>query len=276
MRSFLQQELFALTGFETQYQELIRQASVNIGSKDAATAQQIQADEKALARRKANVLAALRETGPHSLLKEELDAITNAELELKRSIERFNALRQKTPVVPVSTDDLRSTFQRTFESLAADSYEFADALRKLVDGFWVYLVQLCDGGHLLPRAKVILALDRLLPDMARVPGMAELLRREIDIDLFDPPQRARIRPQVVELRGKGVTERAIVEMIPEKPTLAAVQDSMALHREMVAKGLSSPYVIIHDPPEGYSKLRRHKHPSYRFKPLEGHIPPPVG
>ena len=275
IRDFLERELFGLTAFEDQYRELVRQASSNVESSDAAAARQIEAEEKVVAREKSNIMATIRETGPYPLLKDQLDTISRRESELKKERDKLERLRKIVPMVPQSTDELRAVFRRTFESLTADSYEFADAFRKLFDGFWVYLVRLCDGGNLLPRAKIVLTLDRLVPDMARVPGMAELLRREVTIDLFEPPQRERIRKQVVEYRDKAFTEKEIVHLIEENPTVTAIQESMALHRKMTAMGLSSPYILAEEPPVDYTKLRRHKHESYRFQPLEGYVRPPL-
>ena len=209
------------------------------------------------------------------MLKEELDSITQRESEVKHARQKLEAARRKVAVVPDSPRNLRAIFQTTFDALAMDSYEFADALRKIIRQFSVYLVRLCDGGHLMPRAKLVLALDGLVPDMARVPGMAEFLRREITIDLFEPPQRERIRKQVVEFRGQEIKEHEIAERIAEKPTITTVQTSMALHRMMLKMGLKSPYLLLTEPPEEYRKLRRHKHLLYQFTPAEGYQRPPL-
>jgi hypothetical protein len=66
--------------------------------------------------------------------------------------------------------------------------------------------------------------------MARVPGMPELLKRTVTIDLFEPTQTERIREEVVKLRGEGVAEEQITRLIEEHPTKTAVQDAMTLHR----------------------------------------------
>jgi hypothetical protein len=41
---------------------------------------------------------------------------------------------------------------------------------------------------------------------------------------------------------------------------------------MRALGLDSPYVFVAEPPEGYTKLRRHRNRKYRFEPLAGYEP----
>jgi len=38
-------------------------------------------------------------------------------------------------------------------------------------------------------------------------------------------------------------------------------------------GLTSPYVLVTEPPEDYPKLRRHRNPKYSFRPREGYVRP---
>ena len=67
-------------------------------------------------------------------------------------------------------------FEEKFRDLAQDSPEFGDLLRQIVPEFHVYLVRLCDGGHLLPRARVRLNLAGIVPDAearARARGAAD-------------------------------------------------------------------------------------------------------
>jgi hypothetical protein len=97
----------------------------------------------------------------------------------------------------------------------------------------------------------------------------------VTIDLFEPTQPERIREQVVKLRSEGVTEEQITQLIEEHPTKTAVQNAMALHREMVKRGLTSPYVLVTEPPTDCTKLRRYKHPLYKFMPLESYQRPPL-
>jgi site-specific DNA recombinase len=42
---------------------------------------------------------------------------------------------------------------------------------------------------------------------------------------------------------------------------------------MRSLGLSSPYVTVLEPPEDYTKLRRHKNSKCRFEPLAGYQRP---
>jgi hypothetical protein len=170
--------------------------------------------------------------------------------------------------------DLRSSLEKSFEELALESFDFGDLMQQLVPEFHVYSVRLCDGGHLLPRARVKLDLAGSVPDAEHVPALKNLLTRVITVDLFDrPPQRERIRDEAVRLVAKGLKSVEISRTIEERPKPAAVDRSLALDRMMNELGLKSPYVLVAEPPDDYPKLRRHRNPKYRFEPKEGYERP---
>lgn len=137
----------------------------------------------------------------------------------------------------------------------------------------MHLVRLCDGGHLLPRGTITLALHGITPDAREVPGLGALLTRKVTFDLFEPPQRERIREESVRLTALKHKQRDIAQQLPEKATQAAVQKALVLDRTMNSLGLSTPYVLVQEPSEDYRKLRRHKNAKYRFEPLDGYQRP---
>jgi hypothetical protein len=175
--------------------------------------------------------------------------------------------------VPESVAELRQLLESKFKQLATDAPEFGDLVRPLVPEFWVYLVRLCDGGHLLPRAKVRLALDGITPDARHVPGLEPLLSREVTLDLFEPPQRERIRAEAVRLAAQGLEQRVIARRLSESATQAAVSQALALDRLMCEQGLATSYVLVTEPPTDYARLRRHRNPKYRFEPVAGYQRP---
>jgi site-specific DNA recombinase len=181
--------------------------------------------------------------------------------------------RQRDLHLPASPTALRSLLEEEFRRLAVESPAFAKLMRELVPEIYVYAARLCDGGHLLPRAKVKLNLAGAFPDVNLVPGLENLLTSEFTLDLFEPPQRERIRKEAVQFAAKRLSHKAIAQKIEEHPTSTAVQNALALHRKMAELGLDSPYVPQLEPPADYPKLRRHKHPRYQFPPLDGYERP---
>jgi hypothetical protein len=270
--SAITEELYKLRGFDAQFAGMVQAAHAS-GSDDRAKHwRALLGREEAQKREKANLMDAIVQFGPRPMLHDKLRELEAVEKELARERQRLEAIQQRKLILPQSVDTLRQLLEGKFQQLASNSPEFGDLMRQLIPNFYVYLVRMVDGGHLLPRAKVTLALGGIMPDVHHVPELEGLLRREVTIDLFEPVQRERIRKEVVHL-ATTATQRQIITQLPEKATLPAIQRAMAVDRKMRDLGLVSPYLAVLDPPEDYGKLRRHKNPKYRFEPLAGYQPP---
>jgi hypothetical protein len=151
----------------------------------------------------------------------------------------------------------------------ADSpYEFGRIMRRLTPKIFILPFRLCDGGKLVPRAKFTLSVAALLEPDHRLDGLDAVLRRELVVDLFNPPQREKHRKAVVELNGQDLTLKEAGRRVGITGT--AAQKAMALQRLMDAQGLVDPYLLVREPPADLTKLRRHLHPRYRFEPLDGY------
>ena len=266
-------ELYGLSGFDEQYREIVQRARLEVGGGLAGRRNQLRHDEESLDIRKSRVKEVIDELGMQPLLNEMLEGIKAEEIRIAAERRQLDQSEDRTPVLPDSCADLRAMFETSQRQLAKDSPEFGELMRCLVPDFHVYLVRLCDGGHLLPRARVRLALDGIIPDARLVPPLAPLLTRTVTIELFEPPQRERIREQAVQLAADGLGPKAIAKRISERPTATAVQNALALQRQMEELALVSPYVTVLEPPEDYPKLRRHKNRKYGFTRLDGYQPP---
>jgi hypothetical protein len=90
------------------------------------------------------------------------------------------------------------------------------------------------------------------------------------VDLFDPPQRVAHRAEVMRLTqsSEPLTERQIGQRLGI--TQPAVQSAKKLDRVMQQQGLTDPYVLLQNPPQDYSKLRRYHHKRYEHAPLDGY------
>jgi hypothetical protein len=266
-------ELYRLDGFDAQFRDLVLGARREGGSQLSQRWEKVKRGEEALARQKDNLLAALAEYGPRAMLAQKLMEVEADERELARERRELEGVRARDLHLPDSVAEHPGMLEQRFGALASDSAEFGDLLRQLVPEFQVHLVRLCDGGHLLPRARVRLALDGIVPDSLHVSGLGELLSHELTLDLFVPPQRERIREEAVRLTAEGLQQRQVAALLPEQPMLMAVQKALALDRRMREFGLASPYVPVTEPPADYPKLRRHRHPKYQFAQREGYQRP---
>ena len=269
-------ELHKCDGFDQQFAELVKASHQQRCGGSPERWRRLQRDEEALAREKANLTAAILKFGARQILEEKLIELETKESELRRERCYLESLRARELVLPASVSELRQLFETEFANLAIESPECGMLLQQLVPGFYVYLVRLCDGGHLLPRAQLTLNLAGHIADAQHVPELCDFATKVVTIDLFErPPQRERIRNDVVRLAASGVPQRAIARRLQETPKLPAVQKALALDAKMRELGLESPYVMVTAPPDDYRKLRRHKNPKYRFEPADGYQPPPL-
>jgi site-specific DNA recombinase len=267
-------ELYRHDAFDEQLRELVDAAQHEDPASIAQRMQQLKEDEESLDREKTNFKNAIAKFGADDMFEERLRKIRTDEFELGRKRQELLRSAHRKLIIPKSVTELRYVFEEEFRKFAIDSPEFGMLMRQLVPDFYVYLVRLCDGGHLLPRAKVRLTLDGITPDARHVPVISDLLTRELTLDLFLPPQRERIREEAVRLASE-FTHREIAQRISEKPTATAVQNALALDQLMKARGLDTPYELVLTPPDDYPKQRRHKNSKYKFTPIEGYTPPPL-
>ncbi|OWK41230.1 hypothetical protein FRUB_04593 [Fimbriiglobus ruber] len=143
---------------------------------------------------------------------------------------------------PVPVPDLPPVAELKARARAAvggmdfDDPELSRVLNRLIPRLELLPYRLLGGGSLVLRARVTVDLASLLPG-----GLEGVVRRELFVDLFDPPQRAAFRERVVALRASGATERDAARQLGL--TLTAAQRAMDLHRQMAAAGISDPYVL---------------------------------
>lgn len=266
----ISRELYALPEFDQQFVELVRLAHGQRSGAQDARLQKLRSDEANLDREIENFKIMIAKCGPSELLVSHHDELQQIQKSLKFERQNLGRIEHRELILPGSIVELRQMLECKFQELAIESAEFGDLMRRLVPEFYVYLVRLIDGGHPHPRAKVKLDLGAIVPDIQHAPGLSTLLTRELTLDLFDPPQRAVIREEAVRLAGMGLHQREIGRRIDGEPPQAVVQKALALHRRMKELGLDCPFVMLHEPPPDYPKLRKHQHPGYSFCCLDGY------
>ncbi len=269
----IQHELHQLDGFDAQFAELVRQAGGEVSGDLEQRWRDLRSKETEWTRVVENLMAAVRQFGPRPMLNEQLDDIEHQEKSLARQRHLLELSGSEQLEIPKSIGELRTLFEEQFQQLAVESTEFADWFGLVVPDIFVYMVRLCDGGHPVPRARVTLNLAGIAPSALHVPSLGRILTRDLTLDLFDPPQRERIRSEAVRLQESGLNQREVASAIEEKPTATAVQRSLALNGKMTRLGITSPYVPVIEPPVDYTKLRRHRNSRYSFQPLEGYERP---
>jgi hypothetical protein len=268
-------ELYKLDGFEAQFQQMVADAGGKADDTVGPRLDALRRDESALATGRSNLKKAMMAYGQNDLITEQLNELKVEDARIAKEHREIDGLLKcRELVLPKSLNELRTSLERELKALALDSYEAVPLLNKLVPEFHLYLVRLCDGRELYPRARAVLDLGVLIPDAVRIPGLPELLRRIVTIDLFEPPQRERVRADAVRLNDGKRSHAQIADLIPEKPTTTAVYRALKLQRTMLEQGLTNPFVLVEKPEDGDS-LSRHKNPRYVFEPVSGYQRPPL-
>ena len=238
---------------------------------------QLERDEAKLRQERDNLVAGIAAYGPKPEFQQAIQALDERQKLLAAERSSLERLRARQLILPASPADLREKFVEQWHRLSVESPEFGDILRRLVPKMHIYLVRLCDGGHLLPRALIEMNLGGDFPDVEIAPDLHHLLTKRCTLDLFEPPLRERIRPRVVQLTADdpNLTLAQIAERLPEKPSEPVVGQALRLHARMQELGLSSPYALVTEPPADMTKIRRYKHPRYRFEPIQDYERPPL-
>lgn len=256
----------ALPDFDPAFVELVRQQSSLLEDSRHTEIQELERKLLKNDRELDNLFASLKDLGGSPRLNEEIKSM---EAEKKRTEYKLQELRSlpTTAIVLPSAKEIILLGRQAFQELAHESHEFAKLMKKLIPTIIVKPVRCIDQANVHLRANFELSLAKLIPDRRVMDAVEPLLRRELVVDLFDPPQRVAYRQQVVPMRAAGMTERAVAKQLGL--TVTATQRAAELNRLMVSLGIIDPYVLVTEPDPRNTKLRRHLHPRYRFEPLPG-------
>ena len=166
---------------------------------------------------------------------------------------------------PPTMAEIKIKVAEAFANIARTSPEFNRLMHVLVPKLEVVPYLLCGKGEPVARLHFTLEAASLYADFDGLANLGGPLRKELIVDLFDPPQRVAYREEVMRLRAAGFTKMEIVERTGITHT--AVQAAVSFDASLKKAGLTDPYLQINEPPDHFHKMRRHLHPRYRFNPL---------
>ncbi|MBX7165911.1 MAG: recombinase family protein [Pirellulales bacterium] len=210
----------------------------------------------------ANVTEAIATMGMSQSLRDKLFALEAERADVQSRLRDTEVPR---PAIQLDAGEIRRLARQSMTSLAAESWEFARLMRKLISRIVVYPMGLYDHSTLGLRAEFALELGDFAASGGNLPEVQAELRRQIVVELFERPQRVALRQQVVDLRASGMRQQDVAATLGI--TATAAQHAAALDRGMKILGLDDPYVLLTVPPTNSRRLRRHLHPRYRFDPL---------
>ena len=268
------QKIRELPDFDREFLAVLRQSLEEETSRSQSRRKELDRQRDAVQRQIVRVTEAIADIGNSPSLKDKLKVLEvqleEVELAMTELLER-----QDDQIELPSMDDIRKAAEELFTTFVPEDQEAARLLRRLITTMVVMPVRLCDNGAVVARVRLTLNLAALSSSGHTAAELGEAMTCELTVDLFDDPQRAAYRERVVSLQAEGLTHRQIAEQL--KLTLPAVQRAINLDRKMKELGITDPYIPVLEPPPDCTKLRRHRHPRYRFEPLtdESTTPPPA-
>ncbi|MDB5336470.1 MAG: Recombinase [Planctomycetaceae bacterium] len=193
---------------------------------------------------------------------------------LQTQIDELNyqiGLTEKAPnenlAVPTQ-DEVVALLEEIFSQTLADDQDAIRLLRRLIPRMYLLPYRCCDDKGVECRVHLTINLSPLLGVADGLPGVDQIVTRELIVDAFDPPQKVKYLEAVITQRSLGLTERQIAAAIGI--TQPAVQHTLKLARRMRELGTSEPYFpLLEVPTVGKSKFRRHLHVRFKFEPLDG-------
>jgi DNA invertase Pin-like site-specific DNA recombinase len=259
----MRREIAALPEFDPVLITMVEEECRNGTGDQGRLRGELAARQAALKRQLANLMVAIREAGHSPSLLQELTRLEREKSDVAEQLQGLARASKQVLRLP-TVAEVRALAEEAFGQLAQTSQEFGRLLRRLIPTIVVRPYRLRDGGHPVLRAHFALALAPLVPG-GLPPALHGALQRPLVVDLFDPPEREAFRRPVTELAANGLQQRDIAYELGI--SLAAVQHALALAKCLRQSGASDPYVALAEPPEDYKKLRRHRHPRYRFEPV---------
>ena len=261
----IEQEISSLKEFDKILLEEIKKELKNSKSNASQRQRKLQTQQDANTKQMKNIMAAIRDIGHSQSLLAELKTLESTKDQLTYELSSLLTTSADIPKMP-SMEEIKAMVLKNMQSLAKNSQEFGRLLRKLISRIVVLPFQHCDGGSPVLRAYFELNLANLLP---HIPGMESLsaeLRKTMVVDLFDPPQREVFRTEATALIALGKNQRETAKILGITST--AVQRAQALDKKIKELGITDPYIKLNEPPPENSKIKRHKHPRYKFNPVE--------
>jgi DNA invertase Pin-like site-specific DNA recombinase len=259
----IRREIIALPEFDLVLRAMVEEESRNGTGEQERLRGELVIRQAALERQLANLMGAIREAGHSPSLLQELARLEREKSDVAEQLQGLERASKQVLRLP-TVAEVKALAEEAFGQLALTSPECGRLLRRLIPTIVVKPYRLRDGGHPVLRAHFTLALTPLVPG-GLPPALQGALQRTLVVDLFDPPEREAYRERVMELAASGLKQRDIGYELGISQ--AAVQHALALAQGLRQSGASDPYVPLAEPPEDYKKLRRHRHPRYRFEPL---------
>jgi len=258
------QKLEELPEFDATLLEKLNQEAESMKSQSSTKLVAAEQELHVLMQRIGRLVDAISQTGLDDDLQAKLLDLKTQRFQLQQLVQTLKEVPGQAVTIPPMAS-LKQRVGDALQKLAGESPEFGQLMNRVITDLKVYPYRICDGNRIVMRAQFIF---NLVPFVGAsvVPGEAEaVLRHEMTVDLFEPPQRVQYRERVVYLQQSGVAIKEAARQLGI--TQVAAQNAIKLHRFMEEQGIRDPFVAMREPPADDTKMKRHLHPRYDFHSL---------
>lgn len=165
--------------------------------------------------------------------------------------------RPQAAILAPSASEVREKVSTALLAVMSHDQVAMRLLHALISKITVFPYRSIDGGHPVLRARFNLNLAAIDPRLENLTVPGHPWHVKLELDLFDPPKRRAIVRQVQQLQAAGLHRPQIARELGV--TLPVVQQAINLRKQLDQLGIDDPYQPLTEPPEDYSKLRRHRH-----------------
>jgi site-specific DNA recombinase len=229
--------------------------AVSNGQKSKA----LESEKQKLASQITRLMNAIKEFGPSVTVMAELQRLEQQQLEIVEQQDEIAREPTETLRVP-SADEARASIATILDGILNDDAAAMRLIHQLIPTITVFPFRSVHGGNPVLRARFSLNLAAIDSQLGVLISTGHPWYIQLEVDLFDPTQRIRIREEVIELRATGMTVRKMADQLGV--TLPVITQAVNLQKEMIARQIDDPYQPLTAPPDDYPKWRRHRHPRF--------------
>lgn len=213
----------------------------------------------------AHLADAISRSGMDDILSAKLQELRLQRYKKQEQLHVIKGLPQEPITLPPMAT-LRQRVQAAMEALSAESPEFGQLMNQVVTELKIFPYRICDGNRIVMRAKFKLNLISFAGMANAPPEIEQVLVHDLTVDLFEPPQRVVYREKLMSLLHSELSLREAARAIGISQVVA--QKVVRLQHHMNEKRIDDPFESMQEPPKDDTKMKRHLHPRYQFRPLD--------
>ena len=259
----IRQFIESMEGFDAEWVAEYQRQRESFASEKNGELESLQKELVATQRKLGIQSDAMEKIGVSDSIVARIKELDNLVLDLNDKISSAKKKMGSRPELP-SMEKIKSVCNEVFNELSIESVEFANLMRNAITDFYVLPYRLVDGGHVQPRVRYSVSLASFLPHLeVDLP----ILQFEGEVDLAKQPVRVVIREDVVAMVEQEMKHAAIAEQLGVTKT--EVGNAMALHRCMLANGISDPWVPMTSEEQVRDYFKRVRNSRFKFRPIDG-------